>query len=50
MSPPPPAARGLIFINAAFDVHTYKVGLWGPAFGGRIFKCSSDVRTQQEAE
>ena len=48
--PPPPAVRGLIFVDAAFDVHTYKVGMWGPAFGGKIFKCSSDVRTRQEAE
>ena len=47
---PPPASRGLIFVDAAFDIHTYKVGLWGSAFGGRVFKRSSDVRTQQEAE
>ena len=48
--PPPPASRGLFFVDAALDIHTYKVGLWGPAFGGRVFKCSNGVRTQQEAE
>ena len=48
--PPPPVNRGLVFVDAAFDINQYKVGLWGPAFGGRIFKCSAGVRTQQEAE
>ena len=47
---PPLASRGLIFVDAVFDIHTYKVGLWGLAFGGRVFKCSNDVHTQQEAE
>ena len=33
-----------------FLINRFKVGLWGPAFGGRVVSCDSDVCTQQEAE
>ena len=53
---PPPlipfvlARRGTIYVDAAFDKDRYKVGLWSSSLGGRVFHCSSWVRTQQEAE
>ena len=37
-------------MDAAFDVDRFKVGVWGPTLGGRVFPCSPGVRTQQEAE
>ena len=41
---------GILFVDAAFDVDQFKIGVWGPALGGSVFKCSSFVATQQEAE
>ena len=35
-------------VDAAFDLNRIKVGLRGPAFGDRVFRCDSNVRTQQE--
>ena len=37
-------------MEAAFDVDRFKVGVWGPTLGGRVFPYSPKVRTQQEAE
>ena len=37
-------------MDAAFDVNKFKVCVWGPTLGGRVFPCSPGVRTQQEAE
>ena len=37
-------------MDAACDVDRFKVGIWGPALGGRVFPCSPGVCTQQEAE
>ena len=39
-----------MYVEAAFDVDRFKVGIWGPALGGRVFPCSPGVCTQQEAE
>ena len=47
---PSSAGRGLVFVDAAFDLDRFKVGLWGPALGGRVFRCGQEVLTQQEAE
>ena len=47
---PSSAGRGLVFVDAAFDLDRFKVGLWGPALGGRVFRCGHEVLTQQEAE
>ena len=47
---PSSAGRGLVFVDAAFDLDRFKVGLWGPALGGRVFRCGLEVLTQQEAE
>ena len=47
---PSSAGRGLLFVDAAFDLDRFKVGLWGPALGGRVFRCGLEVLTQQEAE
>ena len=41
---------GVLYVDAAFDVDKFKVGVWGPTLGGRVFPCSPRVRTQQEAE
>ena len=41
---------GVLYVDAAFDVDKFKVGVWGPALGGRVFPCSPGVRTQKEAE
>ena len=45
-----PTERGTIFLDAAFDVDRYKVGMWAKSLGGRVFQCSPWVRNQQEAE
>ena len=47
---PSSAGRGLIFVDAAFDVDRFKVGVLGPALGGRVFRFHPDVATQQEAK
>ena len=39
------AKRGTIFLDAAFDVDRYKVGMWAKSLGGRVFHCSPWVRT-----
>ena len=41
---------GVLYVDATFDVDKFKVGVWGPTLGGRVFPCSPGVRTQQEAE
>ena len=41
---------GVLFVDAAFDVDKFKVGIWGPVMGGKVFHCSPFVRTQEEAE
>ena len=41
---------GFLYVDAAVDVDRFKVGVWGPTLGGRVFPCSPGVRTQQEAE
>ena len=48
--PPSQSGRGLLFVDAAFDRDRFKVGVWGPGLGGRVFHCPPDVATQQEAE
>ena len=39
---------GLLY--AAYDIDRFKIGVWGPVLGGRVFPCSPGVCTQQEAE
>ena len=41
---------GVLYVDAAFDVNKFKVGVWGPTLRGRVFPCSPGVGTQQEAE
>ena len=41
---------GLLYVDAAFDVDRFKIGVRGPVVGGRVFPCSPGVCTQQEAE
>ena len=41
---------GVLYVDAAFDVDRFKVRVWGPVLGGRVFPCSPGVCTQQEAE
>ena len=40
---------GVIFVDAAFAVDRFKVGIWGPVLGGKVFHCSPFVKTPQEA-
>ena len=28
---------GVLYVDAAFDVNKFKVGVWGPTLGGRVF-------------
>ena len=44
------AERGTIFLDAAFDVDRYKVGMWAKSLGGRVLHRSPWVRTRHEAE
>ena len=44
------ACRGILYVDAAYDVDHFKVGVWGPVLGGRVFPCSPRVCTQQEEE
>ena len=37
-------------MDAASDINLFKVGIWSPALGGRVFACSPFVARQQEAE
>ena len=48
--PPSQSGRGLLFVDAAFDQDRFKVGVWGPGLGGRVFHCPPDIATQQEAQ
>ena len=38
--------RGLVVVDAPFDVDAFEIGLWGPGSGGRVFHCSAEVQTQ----
>ena len=49
-APPDQACRGSVFVDATFNVDRFKVGLWGPAVGGRVFHSPADVYSQQGAE
>ena len=40
----------VLYVDAAFDIDRFKIGVWGPVLGGRVFPCSPGVCTQQEAE
>ena len=44
------ARRGLIFIDAVFNVNRFKVDFGDLCWGGRIFHCLADVATHQKAE
>ena len=50
LRPPSSTGRGLLFVDAAFDIDHFKVGLLHLVFGGRVFVRSSGVRTQPEDE
>ena len=39
-----------LFVDGAFDVDIFKIGIWGPMLGGRVFHCSPFVCTQPKAE
>ena len=41
---------GTLFVDTAFDVDIFKIGVSGPVLGGRVFHCFPFVCTQQEAE
>ena len=41
---------GVLYVDAAFDVDSFKIGVWVPPLGGRVFPCFPGVCTQQEAE
>ena len=41
---------GLIFVDTGFDIDRFKVGIWGPVLGGRVFHGSPFVKTQHEAQ
>ena len=41
---------GVLYVDVAFDVNKFKVVVWGPTLGSRVFPCSFGVWTQQDAE
>ena len=41
---------GGLFVDAAYDVDRFTIGISGPVLGGRVFHCSPFVKTPQEAE
>ena len=42
--------KGTLCVDAAYAINCYKVGIWALFLGGKIFKCSTWDKNQQEAE
>ena len=40
----------VLYVDAAYDIDRFKIGVWGPRLGGPVFPCSPSVFKQQEAE